>query len=82
MVKNDSLATVLHTSPRSDEVDAGIPTPGHTDDEASDEEGGQSQHVSDDEKVDMTMEDQPAACPGTRQDHFAGTLLRGNCAGL
>lgn len=79
MVKNNALATaVLHTTPHCEEADASIPTPGHTDDEASDEEGGQTQHVSDNENMDTTMESQSSACPATRQDDVAGILLRGS----
>lgn len=74
MVKNNALATVL--SPRCEEVGASIPTPGHTDDEASDEEEGQTQHASDDENMDTTMESQPPACPVTRQDDVAAILLQ------
>lgn len=77
MVKNGALATVLHTSPHSQEVGASIPTPGHTDDEASDEDGGQTNRVSDDEEIDVTMEHQLAACPATRQGDVC-ILLRGS----
>lgn len=74
MVKNNALATVVHESPRSDEVGASVPTPGHTDDEASDEEGGD---VSEDDRMGMTMEHQPVASPTTRQDDVAVIFSRG-----
>lgn len=57
MVKSDELTAPPYTTPCSEELDAGGPSPGHTDDEASDEERGQSQQASDDEKQDTTTRD-------------------------
>lgn len=51
MVKNDELSAGPRTTPRSEEDGTNPPSPGHTDDEASDEEGGQIYIASDDEKM-------------------------------
>lgn len=64
MVKNDELAAAPQTTPCSEESGTDAPSPGHTDDEASDEEGGQTELASDDEKMDATTRRR------TRQDGF------------
>lgn len=54
MVKNDELAGAPQTTPYSEESGTDPPSPGHTDDEASDEEGGQTQLASDEEMMYAT----------------------------
>lgn len=63
MVKNDEFAEAPQTTSSSDESGTSPPSPGHTDDEASDEEGGQTQLAFDDEKMNATT-------GWTRQDGF------------
>lgn len=68
MVKNDELAAPSQTTPSSEESGTDPPSPGHTDDEASDEEGGQTHLASDDEKMNATTGDQLATRQWSRQD--------------
>ena len=76
MVKSDVL-TPRHTPCCSEEDSTGAPSPGHTDDEASDEEGGQGQLSSDDDKKETTMYDQLAARSRLDQDCVDTPILRG-----
>lgn len=57
MVKNDELTAAPQTTPCSEEFGTDAHSPGHTDDEASDEEGGRTQLASDDEKESTTAGD-------------------------
>ena len=54
MVKNYELDAAPQISLRSEESGTDPPSPGHTDDEASDEEEGQAQLVRDDGKMNVT----------------------------
>lgn len=64
MMKNGELSAAPQITP-SVEFGADPPSPGHTDDEASDEEGGQAQLESDDEE---TTGDKLATRQCTRQE--------------
>lgn len=76
MVKSDVFTPGPRTPPYSEDVEAGAPSPGHTDDEASDEEGGQSQLSSDEDKKETTMYEQLAVLSGLDQEYFGGVLFR------
>jgi len=75
MVKSDVFTSGPQTPPCSGDVGTGAPSPGHTDDEASDEEGGQAQFSSDEDKKETTMYDQLAARSGLDQDCVGGVIL-------
>eukprot|EP00752_Nemacystus_decipiens_P011884 g10537.t2 len=56
MAKNDELGAARQTTPCSEDSGTDPPSSGHTDDEASDEEGEQAQIASGDEKMNATSE--------------------------
>lgn len=68
MVKKDEFIEAPQTTSCSEEFGTDTPTPGHTDDEASDEEGGQTPLASDDEINNATTGDQLTTRQWTRQD--------------
>ncbi len=76
MVKSDVFTAGPRTPPSSEDIGAGPPSPGHTDDETSDEEGGQSQLSSDEDKKETTMYDQLTACSGPDQEYVGGVIFR------
>eukprot|EP00903_Cladosiphon_okamuranus_P019664 g18076.t2 len=74
MVKNDDLAAAPQETPCSQESGTDTPSPGHTDDEASDEEGEQTQLASEGGNPNTTTADHFAMRPCTRQDGFNRNL--------
>lgn len=67
MVKNEEFAGQLGSSPDLDLEEEDHLLPGHTDDEASDEEDGQIHNVSDIETVDKKSD--PGSSQGARWDY-------------